>query len=176
MTKEILKKFNEEHKSRQVFEEKSNESEKSLKNLQTQLKEIKDESLRKEKKFYEESISLINAKRELELELSKKNQELNEYSTEISNLRIRERHMNKICLDLKEENSNLRSECDKLRKLSFDMENTKIKKLQEEIDELKIMNQLYRTQKLESEEDIANFQRNSELLKEENGRLKRELY
>lgn len=119
---------------------------------------------------------MINEKRELELELSKKNQELNEYSTEISNLRIKERHMNKICLDMKEENSNLRSECDKLRKLSFDIENTKIKKIQEEIDELKIMNQLYRTQKLESEEDISNFQRNNDVLKEENVRLKRELY
>lgn len=171
-----MKKFNEEHKARQIFEERTIESEKSLKNLHIQLKEINDENLKKEKKFYEESISLINAKREVELELSKKNQELNAYATEISNLKIRDKHMNKISLDLKEENSNLRSECEKLRKLSFEIENTKIKKLQEEIDELKIMNQLYRTQKLESEEDICNFQRINELLKDENNRLKRELY
>lgn len=174
--KEILKKFNEERKARQIFEERTIEYEKTLKNLNSDLKYLKEDLLKKEKEFYEESIKLMNVKRDLELEMSRKNQELNEYTTEISNLRIKERHLNKIWLDSKEENSNLRQECDKLRKLSFDIENTKIKKLQDEIDELKMMNQLYRTQKLESEEDIVNFQRNSDLLREENNQLKTEMY
>ncbi|CAF0772865.1 unnamed protein product [Brachionus calyciflorus] len=172
---EILKKFNDERQARQIYEEKTIDYEKTLKSVNLDLKYLKDDLLKKEKEFYEESIKLMNVKRDLELEMSKKNQELNEYSTEISNLKIKERHMNKICSDLKEENSNLREECDKLRKLSFDIENNKIKKLQDEIDELKMMNQLYRTQKLESEEDIADFQRNSEILKEDNFQLRREL-
>jgi FtsZ-binding cell division protein ZapB len=95
-------------------------------------------------------------------------------SSDISNFKIKEKHLNKISSDLKEENSLLKVECDKLRKISLDTENTKIKKLQEEIDELKTMNQLYRSQRLESDEEISSLTREKDKIKAEYNQSKKE--
>ena len=113
-------------------------------------------------------------KRDFEHELIKRNQELSDLSSEISNFKIKEKHQNKISSDLKEENLHLKIECDKLRKISLDTENTKIKKLQEEIEELKTMNQLYRSQRLESDEEIYSLTREKDKIKVELNQSKKE--
>lgn len=175
LVNEILKKFNDERKARQIAEDKSLDLDRSIKILNSDLKYLKEDLSKKEKEFNDEVARLLEIKKELEVDLSKKNQEINDLNTEISNFKIKEKHLNKICLDLKEENSNLKDEFDKLRKISLDAENTKIKKLQEEIDELKTMNQLYRSQRLESDEEISNHIRDKERLNGELKPLKREL-
>jgi hypothetical protein len=78
--------------------------------------------------------------------------------------------------DLKEENLNLKEECDRLRKISLESENMKIKKLQEEIEELKTMNQLYRSQRLENNEEIENLGRERDKIKRDNLQLGEELF
>lgn len=175
LVNEILKKFNEERKARQIGEDKCLDLEKTIQILSSDLKYLKEDLAKKEINFNEDLVRLLNIKKDLELDLGRKNQDLNDLHTEVSNFRIKEKHLNKICLDLKEENSNLKEECDKLRKISLDAENTKIKKLQEEIDELKTMNQLYRSQRLESDEEINNFIREKEKLRAELIQLKKEL-
>ena len=92
----------------------------------------------------------------------------------VANHKIKEKHFTKNALELKDENATLKAECDKLRKMSLDTENTKIKKLQEEIDELKTMNQLYRSQRLESDEEIGQLVRDADKLKFESAHLKKE--
>lgn len=82
--------------------------------------------------------------------------------------------MNKIWCDLKEENIKLKEECDKLRKISLESENNKIKKLQEEIEELKTLNQLYRSQRLESDEELAALAREKEKIKLEMNHFRKE--
>lgn len=172
---DILKKFNEERKTRQIAEHKTLELEKSIKILNSDLNYLKEDLSKKEKEFSEELMRYINVKKELDVDLSKRNQEIIDLNSEISNLKIKEKHFNKISRDLKEENLHLKEECDKLRKISLDTENTKIKKLQEEIEELKTMNQLYRSQRLESDEEISNYVREKEKLKSEFFQLKKEL-
>lgn len=136
---------------------------------------MKEDLAKKEKELKDELFRSINVKKELDAELLKKNQEASELVSEISNLKIKEKHLSKISLSVKEENVHLKEECDRLRKISLDTENNKIKKLQEEIDELKAMNQLYRSQRLEAEEDISNFLREKELIKLDFVQLKNEL-
>ena len=143
--------------------------------MNSDLNYLKEDLSKKEKEFSEELMRYINVKKELDVDLSKRNQDIIDLNSEISNLKIKEKHFNKISRDLKEENLHLKEECDKLRKISLDTENTKIKKLQEEIEELKTMNQLYRSQRLESDEEISNYVREKEKLKSEFFQLKKEL-
>lgn len=116
----------------------------------------------------------MSLKRDFEHELIKRNQELSDLSSEISNFRIKEKHLNKISNDLKGENLYLKEECDKLRKISLDTENIKIKKFQEEIEMLKTMNQLYRSQRLESDEEISTLCRDKDKIKLEFNQAKKE--
>ena len=178
LVNEILKKFNEERKARQIAEENAADLEKTIKMLNSDLKYLKDDLFKKEKEFSEELYRHIGLKKELDADLSRRTQEIKELHNEIANMisnqKIKEKHFNKNSLDLKEENLHLKEECDKLRKVALDTENTKIKKLQEEIDELKTMNQLYRSQRLESDEEISNFAREKDKLQYENAHLKKE--
>lgn len=175
LVNEISKKFNIERKARHLAEEKTIDLEKSIQILNSDIKYLKDDLNKKEKDFNEKITELINVKKELENDLLRKNQDMNDLNSEISNLKIKEKHFTKICSDLKEETSNLKDECDRLRKISLDTENTKIKKLQEEIDELKTINQLYRSQRLESDEELNNYAREKEKLKSDYLQIKKEL-
>jgi chromosome segregation ATPase len=170
-----LKKFNEERKTRQIAEDKALELDRSIKMLNSDIKYLKEDLNKKEKEFNDELAKYISIKKELDAELTRRSQELNELNSESSNLRIKEKHLNKINGELKEENFKLKNECDKLRKISLDTENTKIKKLQEEIDELKTINQLYRSQRLESDEEISNHVKEKEKYKYELAQHKKEL-
>ena len=118
-------------------------------------KYLREEMAKKEKDFNEEVARLVAIKREFELEFMKRNQEMADLASELSNFKIKEKHLNKIIQDSKDENLKIKEEFDKLRKFSLDAENTKIKKLQEEVDEMKTINQLYRSQRLESDEEIT---------------------
>lgn len=175
LVNDILKKFNEERKSRQLAEEKSLDLEKQLKLISSDCKYLKEDLSKKEKEFNEEIQKYINLKREFEHELLRRNQDIAGLNSELSNFKIREKHSNKIAHELKEETVNLREECDRLRKIALDTENTKIKKLHEEIDEIKTMNQLYRSQRLESDEEIAGLSREKEKLKADFLLLKKEM-
>ncbi len=175
LVNEISKKFNIERKARHLAEEKTIDLEKSIQILNSDIKFLKDDLKKKEKDFNDKITELINVKKELENDLLKKNQDMNDLNSEISNLKIKEKHFTKICSDLKEETGNLKDECDRLRKISLDTENTKIKKLQEEIDELKTINQLYRSQRLESDEELNNYAREKEKLKSDYLQIKKEL-
>lgn len=115
-------------------------------------------------------------KHEFEHELHKKNQDIENLNSEVSNFKIKEKHFNKIVQDLKEEIINFKEECDHLRKIALETENTKIKKLQEEIDEIKTINQLYRSQRLESEEEILSLSREKDKMKSEFIQIKKEKY
>jgi hypothetical protein len=157
-----------------LAEDKCLELEKSIKLLNSDYKYLKDDMGKKEREFNEELVKYMNMKKEFEAELFKRNQEMADLNSELSNFKIKEKHFNKISLDLKEENSQLKEECDKYRKISIDAENHKVKKLQEEIEELKTMNQLYRSQRLESDEEINNCAREIERLKSECTRLRKE--
>jgi hypothetical protein len=169
-----LKKFNDERKARQLAEDKSIEIEKQLKIISSDYKYLKEDLIKKEKDHNDELTKNLSLKRDFEHELIKRNQELSDLSAEISNFKIKEKHLNKISHDLKEENSHLKEECDKLRKITLDTENTKIKKLQEEIEELKTMNQLYRSQRLESDEEISSLFREKDKVKLEFNQSKKE--
>lgn len=173
---EILKKFNEERKARQLAEEKTLDLEKNIKILNSDNKYLKEDINKKEKEFNDEIIRFIAIKKELDLELNKKCQEANDLNTDLSNSKILEKHLNKMLSDLKEENLNLKEECDRLRKISLESENMKIKKLQEEIEELKTMNQLYRSQRLENNEEIENLGRERDKIKRDNLQLGEELF
>lgn len=175
LVNDILKKFNEERKSRQVAEEKSVDWEKQYKLISSDCKYLKEDLLKKERDFNDEIQKYLNMKREFEQELLHCNQDLGSLNSEISNFKIKEKHSNKIAHDLKDENSKLKSECDRLRKIALDTENTKIKKLQEEIDEIKTMNQLYRSQRLESDEEIAGLSREKDKIKTDYLHLKKDL-
>lgn len=172
---DILKKFNEERKSRHLAEEKSIEWEKQFKLVNSDNKYLKEDLVKKEKEFNDEIQKYLNLKREFEHELLKRTEDIAALNSELSNFKIKEKHSNKIALDLKEETINLKEECDRLRKIALDTENTKIKKLQEEIDEVKTMNQLYRSQRLESDEEISSLSREKDKLKSEYLQIKKEI-
>lgn len=145
--------------------------EKSAQKLAADVKYLKDEIGKREKEWADE----LARRKETECELARKCDELAEMSTDLSNAKILEKHLNKILSDLKEESANLKEECDRLRKVSLETENIKIKKLQEEIDELKTMNQLYRSQRLENYEEIENLGRERDKLKCDNMQLQSEM-
>jgi hypothetical protein len=157
-----------------LAEDKSLELDKQLKIITVDYNYLKEDLIKKEKDYNDELSKNLSLKRDFEHELIKRNQELSDLSSDISNFKIKEKHLNKISSDLKEENSLLKVECDKLRKISLDTENTKIKKLQEEIDELKTMNQLYRSQRLESDEEISSLTREKDKIKAEYNQSKKE--
>jgi chromosome segregation ATPase len=157
-----------------LAEEKCLELEKNIKLLNSDYKYLKDDMSKKEREFNDELVKYMNMKKELESDLFKRNQDMADLSSELSNFKIKEKHFNKISSDLKEENSQLKEECDKYRKISIDAENVKVKKLQEEIEELKTMNQLYRSQRLESDEEINNCAREIDRLKAECVRMRKE--
>ncbi len=167
-----MKKFNEERKTRQTAEERTHELEKCAKMLTADVKYLKDECVKKERELGDET----SRRKEMECDLARKTHELNELATDLSNARILEKHLNKILGDLKEESTALKEECDRLRKVSLDQESVKIRKLQEEIDELKTMNQLYRSQRLENYEEIENLGRERDKLKCDSSQLADEMY
>ena len=171
---DILKKFNDERKSRQQAEDKSLDLERQIKILTSDYRYLKEELSKKDKEYNEEITKNLSLKRDFEHELIKRNQELSELNSEISNFKIKEKHLNKIANDLKEENAKMRDECDRLRKISLETENNKIKKLQEEIEELKTLNQLYRSQRLESDEELSALAREKEKFKLEVNHFKKE--
>lgn len=175
LVNDILQKFTLERRARQASEEKSMSLEKTIKILNSDMSFLKEDLTKKEREVSEELSKYLNLKKELDAELARHGQEMSDLQGEISNLRIKEKHLNKISQELKEENMSLRDECDKLRKTSIETENVKVKKLQEELDELKTMNQLYRSQKLESEEEIQNLSRERDKLKFETTQVKKEL-
>ena len=148
---------------------------KQLKLTSSDNKYLRDDLVKKEKEFSDEIQRYLNLKREFEHELLRRNQDLASVSAEMSNFRIKEKHLNKIISELKEEVSGLREECDRLRKVALDTENTKVKKLHEEIDELKTMNQLYRSQRLESDEEIGGLVRERDKLRVEFGIARKEV-
>ena len=158
-----------------MAEERALEWERQMKLVNSDFKYLKEESLKKEKDFMDDMTRHLSMRRELEHELIKRNNELAELNSEISHFNIKEKHLNKIALDLKEECGNLKEECDRLRKVALDTENTKIKKLHEEIDELKAMNQLYRSQRFESDEEISSLSREKDKLRADYMQLKKEL-
>lgn len=166
-----MKKFNEERKARQAAEERMQEFEKTVKLLSSDVKYLREEASKLERECNDEA----QRRRDVEAELLKRAQEVNELSTDLSNARILEKHLNKILADSKEESTALKEECDRLRKCSLDNENVKIKKLQEEIEELKTMNQLYRSQRLENYEEIENLGRERDKLKCDNLQLMEEM-
>lgn len=137
---------------------------------------MKEDLIKKEREFNEEIQRYLNMKHEFEHELHKRNQDIANLNSEVSNFKIKEKHFNKIVQDLKEETINLKEECDQLRKIALETENTKIKKLQEEIDEIKTINQLYRSQRLESEEEILSLSRDKDKMKSEFVHIKKEKY
>lgn len=161
LVSDVLSKFNEERKARQAAEERTQEIEKTLQMFTSDIKYLKEELGKRDKEWSDE----LTRRKEAESELARKSSEYTEMSTDLSNAKILEKHLNKILSDLKEESSSLKEECDRLRKVSLETENTKIKKLQEEIDELKTMNQLYRSQRLENYEEIENLGRERDKLK-----------
>lgn len=169
---DVLKKFNEERKARQAAEERVHEVEKSIQMLISDNKYLKDELNKRDKEWSDE----LTRRKEAECELARRTSEVNEMSTDLSNAKILEKHLNKILSDLKEESGALKEECDRLRKVSLETENTKIKKLQEEIDELKTMNQLYRSQRLENYEEIESLGRERDKLKCDTIRLADEMF
>ena len=171
---DILKKFNEERKSRELAEEKSIDLEQQLKLISSDNLYLKDDLVKKGKEFSEEIQKYLNLKREFEHELLKRNGDIDRLSSEVSNFKIKEKHSCKIAHDLKEETVSLKEECDRLRKIALDTENTKIKKLQEEIDEVKTMNQLYRSQRLESDEEISSLSREKDKIRSDYLQLKKE--
>ena len=61
----------------------------------------------------------------------------------------------------------MKLEIDNLHKSLYEIENYTVKKLQDDLDDLKQMNQLYRSQKLELEEE-------NELLIKEKDRIKQD--
>jgi chromosome segregation ATPase len=170
----VLKKFNDERKARQLSEDKTFTLEKTIRMLNADLTFLKDDLVKKEREFNEETSRYLSVKKELDGELARKSQDASELHAEISSLRIKEKHLNKISQEVKEENVCLREECDRLRKVSIETENFKVKKLQEELDEMKTMNQLYRSQKLESEEEIDSYRRDREKLRSDLNQLKKE--
>jgi len=175
LVSDILKRFNEERNRRQLAEERTLELDKQLKLISSDNKYLREDLVKKEKEFGNEIQRYSNLKREFEHELLRRNQDLASSNSEISNLRIKEKHLNKIVVELKEEVSGLREECDRLRKVALDTENTKVKKLHEEIDELKTMNQLYRSQRLESDEEIGSLTRDRDKLRAEFTLARKEL-
>lgn len=162
-----MKKFNEERKARQAAEERTQEVEKSAQMLASDVKYLKEELNKRDKEWNDEQ----TRRKEVESELARKCADAVELNTDLSNAKILEKHLNKILSDVKEENASLREECDRLRKVSLETENTKVKKLQEEIDELKTMNQLYRSQRLENYEEIENLGRERDKLRSDNSQL-----
>jgi hypothetical protein len=144
--------------------------------LNSDNKYLKEDLVKKEREFNDEIQRYLNLKHEFEHELLKRNQDIASLNSEVSNFKIKEKHSNKIVQDLKEEATGFKEECDQLRKIALDTENTKIKKLQEEIDEVKTMNQLYRSQRLESEEEILSLSREKDKLKLEFFQIKKEKY
>lgn len=174
--KDILKKFNEERKARQIAEDKALEVEKNVRMLVSDNKYLREEMSKKEKDFNEEITRYMGIKRELEQEFIRRNQDLAELNSELSNFKIKEKHLNKIIQDAKDENVKVREEFDKLRKFSLDAENTKIKKLQDEVDELKTINQLYRSQRLESDEEILILIKEKDKFRSDFMQIKKELY
>ncbi len=174
LVSDILKRFNEERKWRQLAEERSVELDKQLKLTNSDNKYLREDLIKKEKDFGDEIQKYLNLKREFEHELLRRNQDITGLNAELSNFRIKEKHLNKIVGELKEEASGLREECDRLRKVALDTENTKVKKLHEEIDELKTMNQLYRSQRLESDEEIGGLARERDKLRAEFAQARKE--
>jgi hypothetical protein len=175
VSSEILKKFNEERKTRHLAEEKCLMLEKNLRMLSSDLDFMKEDHAKKEREVSDEIFKMQSLKKDLDLELNKRAQECIDLNAEISNLRIKEKHLTKISADLKEESQIMREECDRLRKVTIETENTKVKKLQEEIDELKTINSLYRSQRLESDDEINNLIRDKEKLKSELHQMRKEL-
>lgn len=118
----------------------------------------------------------MNAKKDFDAELMRKNQEINDLNAAVSSFKILESHLNKKYNELKEENLHLKEEYDKLRKTSLDVESQIIKKLQDEIEESKTLNQLYRSQRYESDEEIKNLTMECDKLKSDLLNIKKELF
>jgi chromosome segregation ATPase len=153
---EIEKKFSEERKAYLALENKILELEQKNKIYDSDLKFLNQEFVKLQKSYKMEQENCCSLKLELEQEIQKRAQlqsELSEMLNENSNLKIREKQLIKQVQDVCEESNNLKSECENLRKLLIDSENYKIKSIQDECDELKQMNQLYRSQRLELGEE-----------------------
>ena len=172
---EILHKFNEERRARQLSEEKTLGLEKHMEMLNADICFVKEDLAKKERDFNEELGRYLSLKKETDAELSRRGQEIVELSAETSNLKIKEKHLTKISQELREENTGLKEECERLRKVTIETENSKVRKLQEELEELKTMNQLYRSQRLESNEEIGNFHRETDKLKSELSMARKEM-
>ena len=126
-----------------------------------------------------EQDTCVSFKLELELELQKRTQSQNELSemlNENSNLKIREKQLTKQVQDLGEECNNFKLECENLRKFLIDSENYKIKSIQDECDELRQMNQLYRSQRLELGEENEALIKQCNKLKQDLFQLQKEKY
>ena len=135
------------------------------------LKFLNEEFVKLQKIYQSERDKNKELKLEVEQEIQKRTQsqiDLSDMLNDNSNIKIKEKQLTKQVQDLNEECANLRSECENLRKMMIDTENFKIKSIQEECDELKQMNQLYRSQRLELGEE------NEALLKDQL-RLKQDL-
>ena len=145
--------------------------ERTNKMANSDLKFLNEEFVKLQKIYQSERDKNKELKLEVEQEIQKRTQsqiDLSDMLNDNSNIKIKEKQLTKQVQDLNEECANLRSECENLRKMMIDTENFKIKSIQEECDELKQMNQLYRSQRLELGEE------NEALLKDQL-RLKQDL-
>ena len=172
---DIAKKFQEERKTRQLAEERLLAAEKQLQMLGVDLRFAREDAAKRERELADEVARLASGKRELETELGRRASELSSLGAELSSLRIKEKHLGNMAAEAKQESHALKDECDKLRKLSLEAENSKLKKLHDEIDDLKTLNQLYRSQRLESDDEIAGLTRDNEKTRADLAQLRRDM-
>jgi hypothetical protein len=139
--------------------------------LNSDLKFLNEEFVKSQKSYQSELDKSKNLKIELEQEIQKRlqlQQDNSDMLNENSNLKIKEKQLTNQIKDLNEECLNIKLECENLRKLMVNTENYYIKSIQEELDELKQMNQLYRSQRLELGEE-------NEMLFKERDRFKQDI-
>ena len=133
--------------------------------LNSDLKFLNEEFVKLQKSYQSELDKSKNIKSELDQEIQKRMQsqiDLSDMMNDNSNLKIKEKQLTKQLQDAYDECNNLKLECENLRKLLIDTENYKIKSIQDECDELKQMNQLYRSQRLELGEENEMLLKNCE--------------
>ncbi len=171
---EIEKKFNEERKARVTIEKDFLDLERTNKMLNSDLKFLKEEIYKLQKNLNLQLDKEKAIKLELEQEIHKRAQiqnEFNEFNQELTNFKIKDKQSMKIIQDLTEEKFNLTDELNKLRKYINDFENYKFKALNEELDELKQMNQLYRSQRMELGEENELLSKDKDKLKQDSLQL-----
>ncbi len=142
--------------------------------LNSDLKFLKEEIYKLQKNLNFQLDKEKSIKLELEQEIHKRAQiqnEFSEFNQELTNFKIKDKQSMKMIQDLTDEKFNLTDELNKLRKYINDFENYKFKALNEELDELKQMNQLYRSQRMELGEENELLSKDKDKLKQDTMQL-----